>query len=60
MSPLIFNLIFCQNYMIFYTDPWLLNIEDLRVALVILSSARRIEAISSLHSSSPYVSVNVV
>ena len=60
MSPFILNRIINQNYIIFYTYPRLISIYSWRGEQVILSCAKGIEAISSLHSSSRYVSVNVV
>jgi hypothetical protein len=60
MSPIIFNRIINQNYIIFYTYQRLISIYYWRGEQVILSRARGIEAISSLHSSVRYVSVNVV
>ena len=60
MSSLILNRVINQNYIIFYTYQRLISIYYWRGEQVILSRARRIEAISSLHSSSRYVSVNVV
>jgi hypothetical protein len=60
MSPLIFNRIINQNYIIFYTYQKLISIYYWRAEKVILSRARGIEAISSLHSLCRYVSVNVV
>jgi len=60
MSPIILNRIINQNYIIFYTYQRLISIYSWRRQQVILSRARGIEAISSLHSSSRYVSVNVV
>ena len=60
MSSFILNRIINQNYIIFYTYQRLISIYSWRRQQVILSRARGIEAISSLHSSSRYVSVNVV
>jgi hypothetical protein len=60
MSPIRLNRIINQNYIIFYTYQRLISIYSWRPEQVILSRARGIEAISSRHSSSRYVSVNVV
>ena len=60
MSPIILNRIINQNYIIFYTYLRLISIYYWRGLQVILSRATGIEAISSLHSSARYVSVNVV
>jgi len=60
MSPLVLNRIINQNYIMFYTYQRLISIYYWRGEQVILSRVRGIEAISSLHSSCRYVSVNVV
>ena len=60
MSSLILNRIINQNYIIFYTYQRLISIYSWRGEQVILSRVRGLEAISSLHSSCRYVSVNVV
>ena len=60
MSPLIWSRIINQNYIVFYTYQRLISIYYWRGEQVILSRARVIEAISPLHSSCRYVSVNVV
>jgi len=60
MSSIILSRIINQNYILFYTYQRLLSIYYWRGEQVILSRVRGIEAISSLHSSSRYVSVNVV
>lgn len=60
MSSLILNRIINQNYIIFYTYPSLISIYYWRGEQVILSRARGIEAICSLHISCRYVSINVV
>ena len=60
MSSLILSRIINQNYIVFYTYQRLISIYYWRGEQVILSRARVIEAISSLHSSYRYVSANVV
>lgn len=60
MSSIFLSRIINQNYILFYTYQRLISIYYWRGEQVILSCARGIEAIFSLHSSSHYVSVNVV